>query len=89
MSGGSAATPRAGCAMSATSRLGSSEPYARHATPVSPLLVTIRPDVRPYDRLTRVLLSCGGKVVNRNQIDCAPVALSLDKVTVEQGLHPV
>ena len=28
MSGGSAAIPRAGCAMSATSRLGSSGPYA-------------------------------------------------------------
>src|SRR5215469_7616987 len=35
MSGGSAAILRAGCAMSATSRLGSSAPYARHATPVS------------------------------------------------------
>jgi transposase len=36
MSGGSAAIPRAGCAMSATSPLGSSAPYARHATPVWP-----------------------------------------------------
>ena len=36
MSGGSAAIPRAACAMSATSRLGSSGRYARHATPVSP-----------------------------------------------------
>ena len=33
MSGGSAGKPRAGCAMSATSRLGSSGPYARPATP--------------------------------------------------------
>jgi hypothetical protein len=34
--GGSAAIPRAGCAMSATSQLGSSGPYVRPATPVSP-----------------------------------------------------
>jgi len=33
MSGGSAAIPRAGCVMSATSRRGSSEPCARLATP--------------------------------------------------------
>ena len=35
MSGGSVVKPRAGCAMSATSRLRSSAPYAGYATPVS------------------------------------------------------
>jgi DDE superfamily endonuclease len=40
MSGGSAAIPRAGCAMSATSPLRSSAPYARHADTGVALVMT-------------------------------------------------
>jgi transposase len=87
MSGGSAAIPRAGCAMSATSRLGSSGPYGC----ISETIASRTAFFRPLARSSIPAVTLTGVALVMTRVDTAAMNLFLAELgqAVAPGAHGI